>query len=426
MTDKAMSTIMKLLNLAADDSATAAERELAAEQAERLMAKHQIERFEAEQAARASGHKTRTVICDEWELNVGAMGQDRNYEYSSTISSLMGEVLGYCGARMNFNWDYKRNQEPQYHEDKFIRSATLYHGIRIYKIVGYAEDIAYAERMWFRIYKEFVTNVNPHWLPGPDKLGENCYNYTRAAYKWADIWRLAYRYQEAMRDTMPGPWNYITPKGKPREIPDPFSTKYAPMLKASVKEYCASIGIEYVPHTQRHDIYKASFARSYSSTIGQRLRKQRTEASKAHGDDLGVDENQFALARLDTKETVDAEFYRLFPEYDPEVQKRRQEQRDMNAWLKAEALWNSLDDAEKLEAIKQLIEEEAKAQKELAKQEAKDRRYYNSYRSRAYTNNYDYAAWERGKAVASNVNLRDDTEVKDRDDEELQNRRALK
>lgn len=385
--ESVMTQIMKLLNLAADEGASQHERELASERAERLMEQHMIDRMDLKPEEKGK------IIVDEWELNIGLLGQ-QNYEYMSNMVQLMSSVLKHTGCRMNYNYSYKSIDEDK----------TDYK-IRIFKVVGFPEDIQYAERVWFRIYKEFVMNVNPHWLPGKDKLGENVYNYQRAGMKWIDIGRAAYRYQEEMRATSTS-WSYLTPAGRAREVHQPPAP--CPALKAAAKEYCASIGQEYQSHTQRHEAYRTSFARSYASTIGTRLRRIRDEAHKAKDGEDAVDSNKFAIALRDTQEQVDEEFYRLFPEYDPRVQKRKQEERDMRSWLEAERIWQGMSPAERLQAIEDLIKEQRQQEARERREEARYRR--NFYKVRNDTS-YDSAAWDRGRKVAERVNLRNDGEV---------------
>jgi len=408
--EKIMTRVMKLLDLAADAGATEHERELAAEQAERLMAKHMIDRMEAEKAARREGRAERKPEKAKWDIRIGFSdngARQQSNEYGSTIINLAVDVLVHCGIRVHPRAEYPKS------EDGRITDFNT----RVLTLVGFSEDMSYAEKIWFRVYKEFVTNVSPQWIDGKDKLGENVYNFQKAGFKWEQIWRAAWNYQQKMRESNPH-WSYITATGRGREIVDPYHNKYCPTLKASAKEYCASIGEAYTGHTQRHEAYKTSFARSYQSTISQRLRKLRDEAGK--GDD-GVDSNQFALAIVDTKERVDEEFYRLFPEHDPRVQQRK---RDEEAFAAACA-FASLPEEEQL----RLVEEEAAAREaryqQMLKESKRARRNYGTYRE-STTNNIDESAWRRGQSAANRVNLRNDAEVRKEERAPIQSsRRAL-
>jgi hypothetical protein len=373
--ESVMTTIMNLLNLAADENASPHERELAAQRAERLMEKHMIDRMDLKPEEKSK------IACDTWELHVNEMG-DTYYEYAYNMQMLMEDVLTHCGCRLNYNY------------------TRVDGNTRSFKVVGFPEDLMYAERVWFRTYKEFVMNINPQWLPGRDKLGQNCYNFLKSGVKWEKIWRLAFKYQQDMRETSRG-WAYLTASGRTREIPDPYTTKYAPMLKAATKEYCASIGIEYQAHTQRHEAYRTSFARSFSSEIGYRLQRHREEAKQAKGDQTGVDSDRFAIALRDTKEQVDEEFYKLFPEFDPEVRKRQQQAAEEQAVI----------DFLNMTPEEQAYVIQAEAEKEAKYQKARARARRNYGRVREARNNIDESAWQRGQDAARKVDLSNASEV---------------
>lgn len=399
-----MTRIMNLLNLAADESATPHERKLAEELAEKLMQKHMIDRMAVER--NASTQQKNTIECQDWEIHVDAAG-DNSFEYAGIMGSLISAVLTHCGAKVNYNWDYKRREKNP--DNKYDLGMDT--GTRVFKVVGFPEDLTYAERIWFRVYKEFIMSVNPTWQPGRDKLGYNIYHFQRAGYKWNEIWDLAYKNQANMRagnKTSNPSWAYMTSAGRTREIPNRYgidAPKQCPSLKAAVKEYCASIGEEYKPHTQRHQVYRTSFARSYESEIGRRLLKVRKQAQR----DDTVDANEFAVALRDTAERVEEEYYRLFPDQHPDARKARRDKMNFEAWLKAEKLWNELTPDQRFEAIKRLIKEEEAAQKRWEREEEKRKR--NFYTIRNDPNRVDESAWSRGKEAASRVNLRADDEV---------------
>lgn len=411
-----MAKVMKLLDLAADQGATPAERELAAEHAERLMAKHMIDRMDAERAARAAGRTERKPEQTYWDIRIGIANNSaraQSMEYGSTILQLAADVLTHCNVRIRPGVEYVKDDHGK---------VTDY-SIRRIIMVGYAEDITYADRIWFRVYKEFITNVNPSWLPGRDKLGENVHNMQRAGYKWDRIWKEAWAYQQTQRQAIPD-WAFITAAGRCREVLDPHKERSCPALKSAAKEYCASIGQEYQPHTQRHEAYKTSFARSFQSTMKQRLDRIRREASTERGEGDDFDRNRYALAVVDTKERVDAEFYKLFPEHDPEVQRQRREAAEAKRAAESQAAWDALTEQEQQEVL-DWQEAVYKAQEaEWAKQRRRARRNYGTYRE-SPTDHIDNSAWERGRQAANRVNLRNDGEVHENSRDQLAGRKAL-
>ena len=75
---------------------------------------------------------------------------------------------------------------------------------RIYQIVGFRDDITYAERIWFNVFKTFVSNVNPRW--DVDKSLEfNAYTFASAGVSWKDQVLLA---EKAKDDRLDWPWRY--------------------------------------------------------------------------------------------------------------------------------------------------------------------------------------------------------------------------
>jgi hypothetical protein len=286
-----MSKIMKLLERANHPGTPLVEAQSCADKAEQLMAQHQIDRMDLKPEDRSK------VVKDEWILNVG--GMEGNFRYHLVV--LLETITKHCKIRMN-------------HTSKSVKdeNGNVDYSRRAYVLVGFPEDLSYAEQIWFRVFKEFVTSINPQW-DGSKSLGENCYAMLSAGFKWGEIWGMAYRLQPTD--------GYAMRSGRNIMIADPATTKYNSSLKKAVKEYMEDAGIgEYTSHTQRHNVYRNNFAQSFSDTIGSRLRDQRKKA-----EEVVSDSDKYALALRTTEEQVDEEFYRLFPEYDPDVQRKKRE-----------------------------------------------------------------------------------------------------
>jgi len=153
--------------------------------------------------------------------------------------------------------------------------------------------------------------------------------------------------------------------------------------------------------TRRREAYRDSFVKSYSSTIGARLADLRRKAKE-----YVADEDKFALALRSTKERVDEEFYRLFPEYDPDVRRKMQEAADFELACAFAAL--PQDEQERL--IKQEAE---RIKRENAAWERSAKRAKGNYRRVREYDDYEPTAWARGASVANRVNLNNDGEVKE-------------
>ena len=101
-------------------------------------------------------------------------------------------------------------------------------------------------------------------------------------------------------------------------------------------------------------------------------------------------------------ERVDEEFYRLFPEYDPEVRRKQREA----AEFERACSWAALTPEEQARVLRK----EAAEKRAWAKAAGRARRNYRTVRADNSTRT-DPAAWERGRKAAQSVNLRNDGEV---------------
>jgi hypothetical protein len=415
VSDSVMSRVMKLLTLAADENATPAERALAEEHTERIMAQHAIDRFEAEQKAKANHTQVRKPVQQTWEVVMSAYKSENNdyrsdSEFDYQIIDMMKYVLEHCNVRVNDKFDYGFKEMPaEFGAPRRVTDPFK----RVYKIVGYPEDIAYAERIWFNVFKTFVNNVNPQWDLNKS-LEYNAYNFASAGVSWKQQVLLA---EKAGDLRLEWPWRYQTvDPSKPNyttwsyqagEYIDPGNEPWGKSihkLKRACKKYCTDQNFEYpyAPGVKLRVASRSAFARSYRSTISMRLREIRRKAQEGAEH---VDANKFALALIDTKESVDAEFYRLFPEYDPEVRRKMKEARE----FEEACMWASLSEAEKKKVLRDQEREEEMWQRA---QERAERNYRRVRVPDSHTR-VDNSAWLRGRAAAQSVNLSDNAEVKE-------------
>jgi len=377
------------------------------------MAQHMIDRFEATQRLKNGDTTRRKPIMNEWEVIFEEVRSDdykASHELQYQLISLMRALTKHCNIRVNDNYKYK-------------------HGNRIYQLVGFPEDIMYAERIWFNIFKTFVTNVNPQW-DNDKSIGENSFNFASSGLSWPQIQLKA----EAAGDTRvpwPDRWQCDDP-AKPfytsrtwlegevitkDTAPDPKKWNFGlgkaiPLLRDSAKNFAIDNEkkYSYARGDKLRTASRNSFARSYRAIIEQRLKDIREETTKHHDDEYDIDKDKYAVALLDTKEQVDEEFYKLFPEYDPNV---RQAKHEADEFARACA-WASLTPQEQAKVLRQEAREEAKWQR----RRVSAHRNYGVVREDP-TNRYDPAAWERGRQAGASVNLRADDEVKKHDRKEI-------
>lgn len=343
--------ITKLLALAADAGATEAERQRAQELADKLMAQHIIDRSEL------TAEEKGKVVCEDWTLPKDAKGGNFRYH----VQMLMEQVVQHSGCRGTMQWKRVNGNA----DSSFGRSDYFY------SIVGFPEDIAYAERMWFRVFRDFISHLRPDW-DEDESLGYNVYNHLRAGYTYKKIWELAYEY-----DMHPeNPYEYDSDSG-------------IGLLRRAYAEYCESIGEEVKPHTRTHQAYRESYANSYASTVGNRLKELRDKTKKTIADEGASD--KYALALRDSDQQVEEEFYRLFPEFDPEVQRRKREAAREAERVRRE----NLTDAQRKAEDRRAAEKERRA-----------RRYYGRMRQSTRAT-FDSAGWAHGKKMGERVNLSD-------------------
>ena len=410
-----MSKIMKLLERANHPETPAHEAKLAEEMAEKLMSKHMIDRFEAEQRSKARGEMQRRPVQDECEVRMDAHKAPEGVDYTSMsefdshVITMMQYVLKHCNVKVHPHHKFVK---------VVVNSGTKHERLtedrsrRLYTIVGFPEDIAYAERIWFNVFRTFVANVNPQWDP-KEALEWNAYNFASAGVSWKQQVLIA---EKANDDRIEKPWRY---QSEDRKAPfyssfqagaliDPGNEAWGRSihrLKRACKKYADTKGVAY-PYAGGAKLRVASrnsFARSYKATIIDRLDDLRQRAQE--GDDH-VDSGKFALAIQDTEERVTAEFYRLFPEYDPEVRRKMRESEE----FERACAFAALSEDEQAEAIR--IEEESRAASDRiwAASSRRARRNYGRVRQDP-ADNYDAAAWARGRSAAHTVNLRNDGEV---------------
>jgi Protein of unknown function (DUF2786) len=400
--ESVMTLINKLLNLASHENTPEHEAKAAEERAERLMAQHMIEEHELRQAAERSGKKANVPVVHDWSVNFEEHKTEAvadQWEFDHQVLDMMMYVLEHCNVRVNTNYKYRDGQ-------------------RVYQIVGYRDDITYAERIWFNVFKTFVTNVNPRW--DLNKSVEfNAYTFASAGVSWKDQVLLA---EKAKDDRLEWPWRYqdTDPNGDfytryGWTVGDPIIRDNTPWgksihkLKRACKKYCDSNGLDY-PYAGGSKLRIAtrnSFARSYRATIRQRLDDIRKLAQEG---EEHVDAGKFALALVDTRERVDAEFYNVFPEFDPEVRKRKMEERERQA----QARFDALSPAEKAK----IARDNAREERNYQKRRATTRTRYRAIREDP-TTRMDGAAWARGQKAAQTVNLRADEEVKKQNKKEI-------
>lgn len=359
-TESLISKINKLLALAMNEGATEHERAVAQERADKLMIQNQIDRMDLTVEEKGK------IVEETWEF------PGLSIKWSNHVRQLADTVIRHCRCRAVMNVGYSGTFKA--------------------KVVGFPEDINYVQNLWPIIFMEVSANMFPKWDDSLS-LDQNVYRHVKAGYKWREIHEIAFRHgAEGIPNPYPADKSYMNQKYQ-EEI---WSYSYEQRLKMfsyvaeggllgrAYKRELKRIGEAYAPSSSRKLAYKTSYFQSFNSTISRRLREMRKKAT-----DTIDDADKLRLAVIDTEEQVLKEFYRLHPEYDPDVQRKQSAE-----WQVQENLRRS-----------KMTSEQRRAE------ERRKNREYDRYLKQR-DNQHDRAGWQHGNAVAEGVDLNNNTKVK--------------
>lgn len=319
-----LNKINNLMRLAMDPGATEAERALAMQRADALRLKHTVEDYELRQQDESKSD----------QIRVEEMRVDLPAQFASHINHLVGSVARHCNLRVTWRDFY----------------CTL-------QIVGFKSDIEYFSSLWVVVYSELARNLFPSYKPALT-FDHNVYNFVKGGYKWQMIAA------------------ELNSAGVEVKWPDNGR------LKRAYHRWCKEIGEEPTPHTQRHDAFRISYVRSYQSTVTNRLYAMSEYAKKDSGDSG----EKFALAVKDNRQRVDEQFYKMYPQYDPEViRKRSKEQQEAEDARRAAMTQEERD------------KEDAQAERDYARA--------RKHADRMANKEFDRNGWSHGRKVGSNVDL---------------------
>lgn len=324
MSEKYIDRINKLLAKAAGTD-NEEERTVYLEKADELMLRHAIERSQL--SANPGAYARPTVGSEVWQ------DLDLPYEVGEELRYLLHDILRHCNCRAVSTY----------------RSAT---------VVGFPEDIEYAKALWPIVMIELVRHLYPRWSKEA-AFDTNVYNFVKGGYKWQMIYQAAYD------------------QGIDIKWPD------GGRLKRAYHRECKARGEEPTAHTQKHSAFRKSYAQAFQHTIASRLAEMRRRNEQGATVD---DRDKFALALRDTAEQVDAEFYRMYPQYDPEYLRKQSAAFQEAERLRRESMTQAERDAEDARA---------------AREYERDRKRYDRLRNKEYEPN----GWAHGTKVAQRVDL---------------------
>jgi hypothetical protein len=339
-TEGTMRRIQGLLRQAEDASITDEERQAFMEKADQLMAKHRLDR------AILFASMTKTQKVQGREVVVDTIKAVEFTEFQGSLMRIRNAVYKHSGCALEGSW---------------------YGDV---KVVGYQEDIDYANMMFTSVHMEFIRRIFPAWNSA---LGfdENVYNLKSAGYSWSQV--REFGLAKNARDRS-GPLTAANAGSK---------------LRVAFKRHADKIGEVVLPGKQQPmnpQRWRRNFADSFASTIASRLYVMDRSNKEVAGK-----EGEIAL-RSD-HDNVMERFWEEFPDKHPDVQRRRFEEsdREYKRW------WDSLSDAEKRR-------EERKA----------NRKYKTPAEYK-----YDEKAWAAGHKAGSAVRLTEGGDIANNNKKEL-------
>lgn len=230
-------------------------------------------------------------------------------------------------------------------------------------IVGFPADVEYTQMIWNSTYLAFVSKLDPSWVVDRP-ADENIKILKEAGWKWGRIADVANA----------NGFECTATDGR---------------LKAAYRRQCKLEGVEPTSHTQRHAAYRAAYAEAFSATISSRLYRMRRAAEDQVASRRGTGTE---LALRSRKDTVNEEFYRLFPHLRP-----------MSAEERAEAMERS-ELHRKAEAARLAAMTPAQRAAE-ERREAREQARWRAQYEREQAKRQDAAGRRAGQSAAATVDL---------------------
>lgn len=321
-----MRRIQALLERAGHAATPEAERESCTAKADALMAKYRIER-----AMLNFSHEAK-----QREIQHAEVPTPRNGQYDGYLLSMMYAIFEHAGCKAKNGWD-------------------------IITIVGYEEDIYYAEMLWATVHMDFIAKMFPKW-ESSRSFDANVFEIKNAGYGWPEV-----REMGLAKDAGDG-------HGKLTE------KNAGSKLRSAFKREAARRGIQVLPGRQQPanpKLFRDSYVQAYDQILRKRIRDM-ASANEVPG--------EYAVAVQSDADRILAEFYRLFPEAHPDAVRRRQEAAE----------------AARLKRLREMTPEEKREAEKAAK--AWERMISKKPRTRFA----DMRGWEAGTKAAARVNLSGD------------------
>jgi hypothetical protein len=254
-------------------------------------------------------------------------------------------------------WKYKFGTILHAMEETY-RCRVAIHADGDVTVVGMPEDVDYMELIWTNVYLTFISRLYPRW---DDNLSfdHNVYNYKRAGFRWAQIYRIATEHHHYLKDEKDG------------------------AMIRGYKRHAAMVGDTSQIKTQRHEAFRESFAEGFVRSLCARLETVRTETSET-ATGSGAE-----LALVSVKDRVEEAFYEVFPNLAPMIEEERERL---------------------LQEIREREQREAEQERERRREAKANERYWRDL-DRDQARRYDPEGISVGRAAGKEVNLGTDQAV---------------
>ncbi len=336
--DKILDKVRKMLDRANHAGTSEHERDLCIKMADDMMAKHGIEQAQID-AAKDPSERRKPVHRQfkAWDTLV----------WRVKFQTIMTEIARTAGVRASVRFDGDVN------------------------LVGMSDDVNYVEMLWTQTYLAFLSKLEPTWDRSLS-FEHNVYNFKLAGTKWPLI---CARAREA------GDWVDWPDGGR---------------LKRAYERHCKILGEEPTRHTQRHDVYRESFAEGFETEICHRLRQMRRSRAET------TEKAGAGLVLVERDDVVAEAYFSIFPDQRPEVVDARRKAQ-MEEWDKQ----RQEEEAARTDMLNAMTDKQRAAflDKEAREERAEAARNERYWEQRAHRDRPDSDGRRAGRRAGASVDL---------------------
>lgn len=291
--------IQALMERAMHPATPEEERESAQAMADKLMAKYRVDaamldfgKKENERREPVVHHFDPIKIVDESSLR--ASSRDTNeYSLQGRLTGVRAHIFSHCGCKAR---------------------SSFKEGKRVYTVIGYQEDVFFAELLWNTVFMDIVSKMYPSWNK-EKSFDANVFDIKKAGYSWSQVREIG-----------------LANGGRDHNGPLTFKNAGS-KLRTAYKREASRRGEVVLPGKQQPTDphwWRQSFCQAYIVRLEQRLRAMENQ----HEEYKGIDN---LPAMQQSEEWVLRKYWEQFPDEHPDaVAERMKKWREEDAKLEAE------------------------------------------------------------------------------------------